>query len=86
MLGSVRVFDYDDLVDLLRSRVKSAGGQSAFARHEWSPAAYCGATLPVLAADIDFRQRRVELLEPGGIGGERTASVGDGCGGFVALA
>ena len=32
MLGSVRVLDDDDLVELLRSRVKSAGGQSAFAR------------------------------------------------------
>jgi DNA-binding transcriptional regulator YdaS (Cro superfamily) len=32
MLGSVRVLDDDDLVELLRSRVKSAGGQSGFAR------------------------------------------------------
>ena len=32
MPGSVRLLDDDDLVNLLRSRVKSAGGQSAFAR------------------------------------------------------
>ena len=32
MPGSVRLLDDDDLVNLLRARVKSAGGQSAFAR------------------------------------------------------
>jgi DNA-binding phage protein len=33
MLGSyARVFDGDDVLKLLHSRVKSAGGQSAFAR------------------------------------------------------